>query len=282
MKSDKYKSLSKEVAKEWWTLHRFGLTPAKLVRRCVNRNEPKILCVCVPKSGTHMLERALCLYPSLYRKLVRTVEDRKLSCEEELNGVLQSMRPGQIIFSHLHFTERRWALVARLGIRVVFMIRDPRDVAISEHKFIRTYEKHYLHQLFVAQPDLENCLRLTITGETSVKYPSIADRLEKFVGWFDREVFVIRFEDLIGAQGGGDLSRQRTTLMALYQHIGIHLSEEELSFLAAKVFSELSPTFRSGKAKGWQTQMSQDMQALFRQVAADILVRYGYESDPNW
>lgn len=271
-----------KLYKKWWDLERFGLTPAKLVRRVVNNNEPKILCVCVPKSGTHMLERALCLYPKFYRRFVRTVEDRKLRESREVANLLAALKPGQIIFSHLHFTRERLETVRQQGIRPVFMIRDPRDVAISEHLFIRNNDKHYLHELFVSEPDMESCLRMTISGHPPSNYPSIAERLAKYVGWFNKDSLVIRFEDLVGSRGGGDKERQFETLRSLFNHVGIRIEDKELEQLSSRIFSEVSPTFRKGKVGGWEIAMSDDIKELFREVAGKTLIQYGYEADENW
>jgi len=57
--------LAEAAARHAWTFRRFGLSPRKLVARIGNRTEPPILCVSLPKAGTHLLERALCLHPRL-------------------------------------------------------------------------------------------------------------------------------------------------------------------------------------------------------------------------
>ena len=61
------------LSKTWWDLKRFGMTPDKIWRRRGRPDLPKIFCVSVPKSGTHLLERVLCLHPRLYRKFMSTL-----------------------------------------------------------------------------------------------------------------------------------------------------------------------------------------------------------------
>ena len=61
------------VSRQAWTLERFGLSPGKLPKRLSDQGAPRVFCVSIPKSGTHLLERALCLHPALYRKLVPTI-----------------------------------------------------------------------------------------------------------------------------------------------------------------------------------------------------------------
>ena len=61
------------LTRAWWDLQRFGLTPDKLPRRVHNPQAPPVFLISIPKSGTHLLERALCLHPLLYRRLERTL-----------------------------------------------------------------------------------------------------------------------------------------------------------------------------------------------------------------
>src|SRR3982751_3014848 len=86
-----------------WTLQRFGLSASKAPSRMRPAGAPRVLCVSIPKAGTHLLERALCLHPRLYRKVVPTVTDDKLRRYGGLDGLLARVKPGQVIVSHLRF-----------------------------------------------------------------------------------------------------------------------------------------------------------------------------------
>lgn len=275
-------SIAKGLARRWWTLQRFGLTPTKLVRRLTNRDEPKILCISIPKAGTHLLERALCLHPRLYRKLVRTVEDRNLNDSDYVGRLFDNLKPGQIIISHLHYSSERLEAVRRNDIKTIFMIRDPRDVAISEHNFIRRNRGHYLHELFAKQPDDISRLRLTILGDETSHYPPIAERLEHFKGWLTSACLVLRFEDLVGTRGGGLPSRQKKLLDDLFAFLGLSLNAAEMQTVSNGLFSELSPTFRKGQAGGWKQELSEEILELFRKEAGETLISYGYEESDTW
>ncbi|GAH00802.1 unnamed protein product [marine sediment metagenome] len=50
------------------------------------------MCVSLPKSGTHLLERALCLHPNVYRKFIGTLEDRRLRDKRKLYKMLASLK----------------------------------------------------------------------------------------------------------------------------------------------------------------------------------------------
>src|SRR5207237_5238920 len=95
--------LTDSVPLDRWTLRRFGLTPGKLVRRASDRDAPRVFCVSIPKAGTHLLERALCLHPRLYRKLLPTVADDNIGRWCGFDNLLRRIRPGEVVASHLRF-----------------------------------------------------------------------------------------------------------------------------------------------------------------------------------
>src|SRR3954468_24326538 len=91
------------VKRNWWTLQRFGLSPTKAPRRVLNRTEPRVFVDSVPKSGTHLLERALCLHPRLYRALVPTLHEANMRDRGGFEAIVGRLRPGQILVAHLDY-----------------------------------------------------------------------------------------------------------------------------------------------------------------------------------
>ena len=270
------------LAKKWWSLERFGLTPAKIRRRATNRDEPKIICICIPKAGTHLLERALCLHPRLYRKVVRTVTDRILTKWGGLSNLLDALKPGQILVSHLYFTPVRLRDIRSRGIKGIFIIRDPRDVLVSELFYILKQKQHFLHKLFAQQADMMSCLKLAIRGNCSANFESICDMFFNYSGWLLSDFLIVRFEDLIGSYGGGKKTRQMNTLGSLFDFIGLSMIEEDLYSLSLRLFSNDSPTFRKGQIGGWKMYFTPEIKRLFKGVAGEPLIHYGYENDDQW
>ena len=270
------------LSKTWWDLKRFGMTPDKIWRRRGRPDLPKIFCVSVPKSGTHLLERVLCLHPRLYRKFMSTLFNSHLDRRQGLAGITRELRPGQILVSHLHYSEHRRLVLAEQGIKVLFMIRDPRDVAVSEAFYIRRKKDHYLHALYAREPDLRGTLLLEIRGDAEAGLPAFGERLGYFLGWFQDPSYVVRFEDLIGEEGGGGLHTQWEVIRDLFNFLEMDLSPEEIGKIRRKLFSGASPTFRKGKIGEWRKHFDEEITALFKQTAGEMLVRYGYEKDLDW
>jgi sulfotransferase family protein len=272
--------LGRRVGRELWTLKRFGLSPGKIPRRVLNRAEPKILCISPPKSGTHLLERALCLHPRLYRKIMPTIGERNVQRWGGLNGILSRMRPGQVAVSHLMFKPARVRALEKQGARCIFLVRDPRDMVVSRVFHIAKDVKHPLHEQFRSETDLGKLVRWAIEGDEDLR--SLRKMLEDFAGWLDSGALVVRFEELIGPAGGGDEIRQALALRRVFEHVGVEVTEDQLASIRSGVFSNRSPTFRRGEIGDYRRYFNDDTRELFREAAGDLLARYAYELEPGW
>lgn len=263
----------------WWTAGRFGLTPTGLVRRVRNRDEPRILCVTVPKSGTHLLERVICLHPRFYRALLPTIHEGNLDRHGGLWKMLGGLGPGQALFTHLPYKPRFEEAVAGCGARLVFLVRDPRDVAVSEVHYALSRPGIPGHQALRQQPDLHSRLRLVIQGGDGLL--PLAVRLARFEGWLRADPLLVRFEDLVGPEGGGTAEAQLETLQQIFSHLQTPVDGQELIDLRQRVFSEASPTFRRGRIGGWRDDFSPELRELFDREAAPVLSMFGYQPDAS-
>ena len=259
-----------------WDFQRFGLTPEKLWPRLIRRGIPRIFVTSIPKAGTHLVERALCLHPALYRKLLPKLTDDNLSRFGGFEAVLSSLKPGQVLLAHLYYTPDRDRLLQELGIPGVFVIRDPRDIVVSDTFFILGWKGHPLHEAFRKQPNLEACLRLAIQGLPRLNYPSIEEKLRRFSGWLESSLQVIRFEDLVGPAGGGVEEVQRANLERLFRSLGIHLDSGRLEKIRKKLFFQKSPTFRRGAIGQWKKHFTPEIEKLFWDTAGRWMETYGY------
>jgi len=265
------------VARQRWTLERFGLSPGKLPRRAGSGGPPPVFCVSIPKSGTHLLERALCLHPALYRKLVPTVSGENLERLGGLDRLVGRMRAGQVVVSHLRHDDDAERTLSSAGVRGLFMIRHPRDILVSQIHYATSRPDHRTHDLFASLPDERARLRAAIVGDPNHGLLSIAQRLAYFRGWLSSGFLVVRFEDLIGVAGGGDTQRQRDLLRGIFEHAGVDASERVLDQVAARLFSPESPTFRSGQVGSSREFFDADLEELLRSTVGDGALPYGYE-----
>ena len=61
-------------------------------------------------------------------------------------------------------------------------------------------------------------------------------------------ILIIRFEDLVGAQGGGSDEVQKQVLLEIGRHLEFELSDQDIRFIQKRLFGG-TPTFREGQIK---------------------------------
>lgn len=266
----------------WWDMQRFGFSPAKLATRLRSTEKPKIFCNSIPKSGTHLLERCLCLHPQLYRRFVPTLVKRNVMHYGGLPTLLTQIKGGQILVAHLAFSSDWPSALNQNQVRSIFMIRDLRDVAISLAHHISQRSDHRMFPIASALPTFADKLRLAIEGSTEHGMPSMKEVADNMAGWLTSSGMTVRFEDLIGPQGGGDETRQLATLRQLFAYLDLPISDAALISLRNRVFSNQSPTFRKGATRQWTAHFDPDMKQLFKSVAGESLILYQYEKDYDW
>jgi sulfotransferase 6B1 len=264
-----------------WTLERFGLTPSKLLRRITDRAAPRVLCVSIPKAGTHLLERALCLHPRLYRKLLPTLSNASLHRWGGLDGLLAKVEPGQVIASHLRFDAAFPDVVDRRHVPVIFLVRDPRDLVVSQVNYVARRSDHRFGPLFAQRAGVRERLELAIQGDPEHRLRSVGARLRVYEGWLDSNALVVRFEDLVGPHGGGDGDRQAEAVRGIYRHIGMSIEDALVSRICGRLFSSESPTFRKGSIGQWRELFDDDLEELFERNAGDATRAYGYGNGPE-
>jgi len=269
------------IARQWWNAERFGLTPNKLPLRLTNGSMPKVICISIPKAGTHLIERALCKHPGLYRPLLKTVDEANLPVDG-FEQLIAGLRPGQVIFSHLFYTEERARVLSEMNVHCLFMIRDLRDIVVSEANYLSSSTNHIYHRAFAGIDTQQGRIERALEGHTESGLPSMVQLFEGFRGWLNSAAKTVRFEDLIGASGGGDTAQQEKVLAEIFQFIGVSCDDKCVKKLAAKVFSTASPTFHRGYSSQWPNFFDEEIKQKFKSMTGDALINYGFESSTDW
>jgi hypothetical protein len=243
---------------------------------------PRVLMNSIPKAGTHLLEQALDNFPLLRNASQRTLRGWQ-SIDDTTLKKIAGLKRGVFIGAHLPAHPLLISLVEAEDIKVLLMIRDPRDIIVSNFKYVTYIDlTHRCHEYYSSLPDDDTRLLATIHGVDGLVSP-IDEVLSKFEGWLDQKnTLIVRFEDLIGSRGGGDTLRQLQTIRAIAKHLNIELSEEQCKAISKKTFSTTSLTFRKGKIGTWRDVFKPYHIEAFRERAGDLLVRYGYEVDSYW
>mgnify|MGYP001407164782 CR=1 FL=1 len=272
----------KNVAQYLYDLERFGLTPTKMLARIngTTANAPRILTVTMPKSGTNLLQRILVLHPALSRAWLPTLGRRNAKKWSRPRELFSGISSGKIISSHFDFDEGLARLMSEeLGYKVLLMVRDPRDVVISDMHYIQTWPGHPLKKQISALVDDKARLLELIEGRKGIS--NIRDQILRFSNW-TKFAHTIRFEDAVGSQGGGSDSAQLSVVKDVFDYINLPLKEADARSIAANARSSKTQTFRTGRIRNWKTLFDEDVKKAFCEVAGDLLIELGYETGTEW
>jgi len=196
---------------------------------------------------------------------------------------LAGVADGQFVTAHCLYTPQLADLFREKGMKTVCILRDPRDVAVSQMHYIKRLRQHPVHEAFVALPSDRERLLFSIRGGTlgGREMLSLDERYRRFSGWSrDEGAVVVRFEDLVGPEGGGSAEAQRRAVGRVARHLGLEADEEMLGAVGENIFGA-GQTFRKGQIGAWREEFSPEHERAAMEVAGPLLVELGYEVVPS-
>jgi hypothetical protein len=281
-------------AKSWAKLTRWQarrlLAALRWGSRALNKT-PCVLGNAMPKSGSHLISQVVQGLTRLgpfvnpgFPPVTRAEDNRKLEDAEILANLLR-MRPGDVAYGYVNAREPFVTALRQPGRAMAFVYRDPRDTIIS-HVFYAAemHTGHSLHRYYTQSlKSMEERINAAIQGveEPGSELSSIREKYNNYLGWFRvPEVLCLRFEDLI-------LDRQATLgrFLDYLAQRGFHLTMERsrgIAILEQAIAPQKSGTFRKGKPGNWQDYFTPANKSLFKEVAGDLLIELGYESNNDW
>jgi hypothetical protein len=160
------------------------------------------------------------------------------------------------------------------GAIIIFIVRDPRDIAVSLAYGIAS----------PAMP-LDERLGRVVAGE----YPDpiylnrylnlscgIRELFATYLAWWRApapNIWRLRYEDIIGPEGGGDIERQLQAIWEL--QLALHVPGRPADY-CDRIFSPEAPTFRRGQIGDHLLDFKEQHHELFAQSAGDLLDELGY------
>lgn len=289
----------------------------------------KIIVNSVPKSGTHLLMKALALTPGVERAPIQFGRQRigllpwcLLTCpsiypvilsqfyaqkhalwpdelnkipidvdspfylsEEETRKIFRLIQPGWFAMGHLPYTQTLERIVVQEDVKMILILRDPRDVIISHANYLAQKSSHYMYPVYKALSEKERIMASIRGVSISTDHPgllSIRERLESIITWMDHpQTCTIYFEKLIGPQGGGSFDAQIDELRTIAEHLEIEMSFDDLAHVADGIYGG-TRTFRQGLSGRWKEEFDQEHRQACKALIGDFLVDFGYENDLDW
>jgi sulfotransferase 6B1 len=210
--------------------------------------------------------------------------------EYHLERFLRRCPQGMFVTAHARFHPVLKALINEFRFRHVLLLRDPRDVVVSHAFYVKREPLHFHHDYFTRTlKSDEQRIMATIRGfgpdasNGDAPLLPIGESFAGFIPWLDEPfTLAIRFEDLIGPSGGGDDEEQLAAIQRIGGFVGRLLDREQARYVAKRMYGKGSLTFRKGQAGDWRNHFTDAHRRAFKEVAGDMLIKLGYESDAGW
>lgn len=288
--------------------------------RSLSTKNNYVMCITIPKSGTHMLIRAISALniKELWRDYKKEIMPiKKVNYIRSINKdlppnhykglyypVLKKILPAQLIrnifnskyknlsFSHCPYLRQFDQLLQSKTSANFFMIRDPRAMVVSFAFMV--------HKSFDGQEaDLEETILDMITGEQKNYFPWGVENHEAYpliwemglynfykiyLPWASAKNFMlIKFEDLVGQKGDGSLQKQKETIKNIGMHLNVKMTKQRIQAVINNMYGGTS-TFREGKIDSWKKYFTPKITAAFKKDAdlMQLLIDLGYEKDKKW
>jgi hypothetical protein len=159
--------------------------------------------------------------------------------------------------------------------RIIFNYRDPRDQIISMVHFLTdpSAPSGVLGKLF--RPILQRFESFEERLSFAIRCPTFPFReIYRRNAWMLQHpgICKIRFEDIVGPQGGSTEKLQSECLERAIQFLGI---TADINAVAQTLFGG-TKTFRQGRANAWKETFTESHQREFEREFGDVLQIYGY------
>jgi len=278
----------------------------------------RILVNSLPKSGTHLLTKAVEIFgyndyaniqkPNQkknpvnfdYREVKNALNETSLKAKGAISiGSLSPLYVSPEIFQqwltpllsktyivgHISYNPSLSPLLTKLNYHHLFIIRDPRAVLPSLLSFILNPQgipkKHFLEadlrQMSQVQR-LDFILEGGYAPKAKATVKSFAHVYRDMLSWQQEpNCLTIRFEDLVGEQGGGSIKRQKQVIKNIATYLKLPFTKAIVNKLDT-LYNPSSPTFRIGKIDSWKSSMKPEIIERLTTYCDPLRQEAGYEN----
>lgn len=245
----------------------------------------KILINGSPKTGTTWMLKMMVSVPGY-----QEVRGRNFWGDIDL---YRQVLPGEVVHGHDPYTTELWDILFDVGIKIILMIRDPRDRLVSHMFHIKRDSTLPWHKVMRKMSN-EEALLVCIEGGLD-KLPRV-DKVESLtLSWLDAgdKVLCVKYEDLV--------LDSISQLQRVFQYLGIIADDKLLEAIVERNrFQRLSmgrkiwkaarkpgqqdtaSHFRKGIVGDWKNHFKEEHIQRFKELAGQTLIDLGYEKDFNW
>jgi len=252
---------------------------------------PKIYINAFPKSGTHLAYLAIAhlAQPQKPKHHIGSFQDNcwtnRWANIPLIVHLMEGQPDGTWVIGHMGYREELEAVMQKIGTCMIFVYRDPRDVAVSQTYHIENGDDTFMHpdkRLFMDLGSHKDRLRAVVTGYD--RYPGIIERWEMYAPWLERDwLLPIKYEELrTDPRGSAEKILtyviKRTAQYKGYTPVVIGENYEHMIQWATDMLqtTEHSSTFRRGEIGNWRNEFTPEIRDLFEERNNGWLERLGY------
>ncbi len=286
-----------------------------------NKNRDRVVCVSIPKCGTHLLVKCLTLFqiPGIsfgYEQPIKPSPEHLATIREinknpppnHFKGMFHIPTVGPLpsglsvslsyptrkkaFWTHWPYTREFSQLLDRTAYANFLIVRDPRDMVVSFAHMVGTGRNGEL-------ADINRVIIDLITGkqeyyipwavEIQEAYPILWEKglygfYKLYTPWLSAQNFkLVKFEHLVGPQGGGSAELQLQEIMDIGTHLGVKMTVQKAREVIQNLFGG-TWTFREGQIGSWKKHFTPEIKAAFQadKKLMQLLIDLGYENDNNW
>jgi len=266
---------------------------------------PPVFVNSLPKAGTNLLLKLMRLLPSIHHvRLYLNREEVGLyrprageprlrigvdtPADVSLRRVARRVRrlpPGTWFSGHVPYSPSFLTLLTDSGIKMLLIIRDPRDVVLSNAKYLASPPHRFstsFRKLSREEQVLASIQGLPAAGRRPALL-DIRERVTSVMPWLHAKplVYVTRFERLVGPAGGGCPEAQLSEIMSIAGHLRIGLDVEHARDIGQQLFGG-THTFRKGQIGSWRGEFTEAHVIAVKELLGDLLIELGYEDSLDW
>jgi len=269
---------------------------AKNIVKKKDIEKDNVMCIAMPKSGTDLLLKCITLIGAKnisYNYLEQPKTSRIINLQKPLkqSRVRAYTKNGTKAFAfHFLYTPDAQDVLKKYTYANFFMIRDPRAHLVSQAFDFEKKEiggKKSLEEIMIdmIKPSKQYTQkRMIIPIEDLFLDIGMHEFYKLFLPWMNAEKFyTVRFENLVGPQGGGNIESQYKEIKNIAQHLGVNRTEQEIKDIAKNLFGN-AYTFREGKIDSWKQYFTPKVKEAFKANMGlmQMLIDLGYEKDISW
>ncbi|MCW8828151.1 MAG: sulfotransferase domain-containing protein [Gammaproteobacteria bacterium] len=225
--------------------------------------------------GRHYLLRQVLRRSFFSRNPVIVGLDVQMPVRREwLERKFNSVKDGFYVTGHANYSQGIKNILDTAGFKTVLVIRDPCDVIVSYAHYVAGTQSHFLHEAF-KEMSLFDRVRFSLDGGrlSGLDVEAFPVMLSRIDGWMkQRNVYVLKFENIVGEKGGGSDELQAAELANLGDFCGVNF---DVDIVRDQLFG-VSKTFRKGQIGSALQELPADLIAEVNQKLKFYINEWGY------